>query len=237
MSDLFAAQLIALRTTRTAIWIVGLLAGYVVLSAWAPALFVGRQHASHTVLEGTGGLSVTIGYVVGGVLTAAQYRHGLARALLLVRPSRLALHGAQLATAALLGVVLGVLDAGLGVIAQASTGQLDLSAGETILVAAGVVATTTAATVIGAAVGTITRSLPVAVAAPLLWIYVVEPLIAQVSYPVYTALPGGMREALLRHTSAHHHIPAQVTGLTIAAGWCLIFAVVSSAVLATRDID
>lgn len=237
MSDLFAAQLIALRTTRTAIWIVGVLAGYVVLSGWAPALLIGRQHAPHTMLEGTGALSVTIGYLAGGVLTAAQYRHGLARALLLARPSRTALHAAQLGTAALVGVTLGAIDATLGVAAQASSGQLNLPAGETILVATGMLAATTAATIIGATIGTLTRSLSLAVAAPLLWIYVVEPLIAQLSYPLYTVLPGGIREALLRHTSPHHHIPAQPVGLAIAVGWCLAFAVAAAVVLANRDVD
>jgi ABC-2 type transport system permease protein len=237
MGDLLAAQVIALRTTRTAIWIAGVLAGYVVLSAWAPALFVGGQHAPHTMLEATGGLSVTIGYLAGGVLTAGQYRHGLARALLLARPSRTAVHAAHLGTATLAGAVLGVLDAGLGVAAQASSGQLNLPTSETLRVAAGVVAATTAATIIGAAIGTITRSLPLAVAAPLLWIYVVEPLIAQVSYPLYTVLPGGVREALLRHTSPHHHIPGQLTGLAIAAAWCLTFAATSGIILARRDIE
>ena len=96
-----------------------------------------------------------------------------------VRPSRTALHAAQLGTAALVGVTLGAIDATLGLAAQASSGQLNLPVGETILVATGILVATTVATMIGATIGTITRSLPLAVAAPLLWIYVVEPLIAQ----------------------------------------------------------
>src|SRR5262249_23904367 len=116
-----------------------------------------------------------------------------------------------------------------------------------MLVATGMLVATTAATVIGAAIGTITRSLPVAVAVPVLWIDIVEPLIAQVSYPLYMALPGGIREALLRHTSLHHHtcsqpaslhhhISSQPVGLAIAAGWCLAFAA-ASRILANRDVD
>jgi hypothetical protein len=52
---------------------------------------------------------------------------------------------------------------------------------------------------------------------PLLWIYVAEPFIAQQSYHIYSSLPGGLREALLHHTSAHHHIPSAATGAATLA--------------------
>jgi hypothetical protein len=147
------------------------------------------------------------------------------------------LNAAQLATAALVGLILGVIDAALGVAAQAVSGQLDLPTGETALVAVGILIATTAAAVIGASIGTITASPALAAAGPLLWMYLAEPLIAQVSYPLYVVLPGGMREALLRHSSPHHHIPTQPIGLAIAAAWCLAFATAATLVLSRRDID
>src|SRR5262249_51455127 len=71
--------------------------------------------------------------------------------------------------------------------------------------------------VLGAALGTLAANQPLAIASALLWIYVAEPFIAAQSYHIYSSLPGGLREALLHHTSAHHHIPSAATGAATLA--------------------
>jgi hypothetical protein len=50
-----------------------------------------------------------------------------------------------------------------------------------------------------------------------LWSHALEPFISTLSYNLYIYLPGGERESLVRHVSAHHHIPpTRVNGLILA---------------------
>jgi len=73
--------------------------------------------------------------------------------------------------------------------------------------------------VLGLALGVLIPNQIGAASTGLLYTLVAEPLISKQSYEVYLKLPGGAREALVRHTSASHHIPAQPVGLiTWASG-------------------
>jgi hypothetical protein len=71
---------------------------------------------------------------------------------------------------------------------------------------------------LGAAVGLLLRNPALAACVIVLWSYAVEPFISTLSYRVYRYLPGGAREALVRHVSAHHHVPPPQLGGLILAG-------------------
>jgi hypothetical protein len=235
LDALVAGELLAVRTTRAAGRIVAALAGFLLLTGWAPTLLVGAQHAPHTLSEGSATIGITVALLVGVHQTAGDLQHGMTRTLALVTPSRARVHLAQLVTAALLGAVIGTLTAALGTLIQAVLGTLDLPAADVVRVAAGTLIASTLYAASGAAAGLLARGQALGTALVLLWTYLAEPFVARLSYTAYTLLPGGAREALLRHASAHHHIPSMPTGTLLLLAFTLLVAAI--AIATTRRVD
>jgi hypothetical protein len=210
MGSLLAAEVLKLRTSRvTALLVMAAAAAAAVLIA-SPAVLVGAAHDSHTAVEGVAALVASLSLILGVHGVAGDIERGLVRAALLVAPRRRRLLAAKLGVLAIAGAGLGAACVLLAELLQALTTPAAAPHALQIVVGGSVLSAGYA--VLGAALGTLAANQPLAIGSALLWIYVAEPFIAQLSYHAYNYLPGGLREALLHHTSAHHHIPSAATG-------------------------
>src|SRR5262249_11873887 len=150
--------------------------------------------------------------------TAGDLQNGMSRALLLVEPRRLRLLGAQLVVGLGLGAAVGAAAALLADGTQAALGRLDLAGTTIISIGLGTAVAAALSGLLGAAVGVVLRNAPLAASVVVLWSYALEPFISTLSYNVYVYLPGGARESLVQHVSAHHNIPPPLIGGLILAG-------------------
>jgi hypothetical protein len=215
MGSLLAAEVLKLRTSRvTALLVLAAAAAAAVLIA-SPAVLVGASRDSHTALEGVAALVATLSLILGVHAAAGDMEHGLVRAGLLIAPRRERLLAAKLGVLAITGACLGAACVLLAELLQALTTAAATPHAVQVVVGGSVLSAGYA--VLGTALGTLAAGQPLAIGGALLWIYVAEPFIAQQSYHVYSYLPGGLREALLHHTSAHHHIPSAATGAATLA--------------------
>ena len=119
---------------------------------------------------------------------------------------------------------------------QAVLGRLDLPAASLASVGLGTAVTASLCGLLGAAAGVILRNPALAACVIVLWSYALEPFISTFSYRVYIYLPGGARESLVRHVSAHHYIPPPVAGGLILAGWASAAALAAVLTFTRRDV-
>ncbi|HKA10596.1 MAG TPA: hypothetical protein VKI99_09015 [Candidatus Dormibacteraeota bacterium] len=237
MTHLLSAQARIVATTRIALPGVVAMAAFVVLTGLAPAVLFGQHRDSHTVLEGSATVAVVAAMLLGALQTAGDLQNGMIRALLLVEPRRLRLLAAQLLVSLGLGAAVGAAAALLADSTQAALGRLDLPAATVISIGLGTTVAASLCGLIGAAVGVVVRNAPLAACVVVLWSYALEPFISTLSYNVYIYLPGGARESLVQHVSAHSYIPPPLIGGLILAGIASAAAVLAALTLSRQDID
>jgi ABC-2 type transport system permease protein len=223
MKRLILAELLKLRTTRTAaLFMLGVVA-VVTLSVTAPSALVGKKQDPHTVVEGAAALALTLTLLLGIAVSAGDEQQGGLVNTLLVAPGRSRLVIAKALAAACAGVLLGLVAAALslGLELVDPSGAVRLSTAEMLWTGVGIVVASPLFAMFGVGFGLIVRSQALAIGAILVWLLAAEQLISQLSYPTYTWLLGGASEALLRHVSSSHHIPPMwVGGLVLAAYAC-----------------
>jgi len=212
------------------------MAAFVVLTGLAPALLFGQHRDTHTVLEGTATVAVVTAMLLGALQTAGDLQNGMSRALLLVEPRRLRLLGAQMLVCLGLGAAVGWAAALLADGTQAALGRLDLPATTIISIGLGTTVAAALGGLLGAAVGVLLRNAAFAASVVVLWSYALEPFISTLSYNVYIYLPGGARESLVQHVSAHHYIPPPLIGGLILAGIASAVALVAALTFSRQDI-
>lgn len=230
MRRVVAAELLKLRTTRTGRLFLLAVVALVTISVTAPSVLVGGKHDPHTVVEGAASLALTLTLLLGITMSAGDEQQGGVVNSLLVAPQRARLVVAKVVAAvaigALFATIAAILSIGLEILIP--SGAAPLSAEEALLTAGGIMAAGPLFAMLGIGVGTILRSQALAVGASVLWLYVGELFVSQLSYPAYTWLPGGAREALVRHVSATHAIlPMWMGGLVLTMyglGTCAIGA-------------
>jgi len=238
MKRLIGAELLKLRTTRTGgLFLLGVVV-VVALSVTAPSALVGRKADPHTVVEGAAALTLTLTLLLGIAMSAGDEQQGGLVNTLLVAPGRVRLVVAKGAAAATIGAVFALIAAllSLGLEFVFPSGATRLATQEAILVGVGIVLAGPLFAVLGVGVGTILRSQPLAVGVSPVWLYAAEQFISQLSYPAYTWLPGGAREALLRHVSVTHHIPSMWVGALLLAIYSLGACAIGAVALQRRDL-
>jgi hypothetical protein len=141
---------------------------------------------------------------------------------------------AAMAVGALFATITAVLSIGIELVFPAHAAPI--STLEAILTAVGIVVAGPLFAMLGIGAGTILRSQPLAVGASLVWLYVGELFVSQLSYPAYTWLPGGAREALVRHVSATHVIPPMWVGGLVLAVYGLGACAIGAGLLRKRDL-
>jgi hypothetical protein len=115
---------------------------------------------------------------------------------------------------------------------QAALGRLDLPATTVVSIGVGTAVAAALGGLLGAALGVLLRNTALAAGVIVLWSYALEPFVSTLSYNVYIYLPGGARESLVQHVSAHHSIPPPLVGglilLAIGAAGALVAALTFS---------
>jgi len=236
MTHVLSAQARVVATTTIALPGLIAMAAFVVLTGLAPGVVFGQHRDPHTVLEGTATVAVVTAMLLGALQTAGDLQNGMSRALLMVEPRRLRLLGAQLLVSLGLGAVVGAAAALLADSTQAALGRLDLSATTIISIGLGTTVAASLCGLLGAAVGVVLRNAPLAACVVVLWSYALEPFISTLSYNLYIYLPGGARESLVQHVSAHHYIPPPVIGGLILTGIASAAALVAALTFSRKDI-
>ena len=236
MTHVLRAQARIVATTKIASAGVLAMAAFVVLTSLTPAVLFGQHRDPHTVLEGTATVAAVTAMLLGALQTAGDLNNGMTRALLLAESRRLRVLGAQLLVSLGLGAGVGAAAALLADSTQAVLGRLHLPAASLVSVGLGTVVTASLCGLLGAAAGVVRRNPALAACVIVLWSYALEPFISTLSYRVYIYLPGGARESLVRHVSAHHHIPPPVAGSLILAGWASAAALAAALTFTRRDV-
>lgn len=229
------AQLIKTVRTRGVVLLLAVVAASTALATLAPALVVGRKGTSHTTIEAAITLGVAVAYLLGVGMSAGDLQHGMTRTLLLIEPRRNYYLSACLVSTAIVGAALGSLAAGT-VIASRPLVGVGTPLQEGFLTVLGGAAAGAGYAVMGLAVGVLVANQIGAASIGLLYTLVAEPLISQQSYGIYLKLPGGAREALVRHASVTQHIPTQPVGLLTLCIWAAVLFVVAAVVYQRRDI-
>jgi len=196
----------------------------------------GHHQDPHTVLEGAATIAAVTAMLLGALQTAGDLNNGMSRALLLVEPRRLRVLGTQLLISLSLGAGVGTAAALLADTSQAVLGRLDLPAASIVTVGLGTTAAAALCGLLGAAAGVLLRNAALAACVIVLWSYAAEPFISTLSYSLYTYLPGGARESLVRHVSAHHHLPPPLAGGLILAGYAIAAALAAALTFTRRDL-
>jgi hypothetical protein len=188
------------------------------------------------VLEGSATVAAVTAMLLGALQTAGDLNNGMTRAVLLAEPRRLRVLGAQLLVSLGLGAGVGAAAALLADSTQAALGRLDLPAASLVSVGLGTAVTASLCGLLGAAAGVVLRNPALAACVIVLWSYALEPFISTLSYRVHIYLPGGARESLVRHVSAHHYIPPPLAGGLILAGWASAAALAAALTFTRRDV-
>ena len=236
MTHVLRAQARIVATTKIASAGVLAMAAFVVLTSLTPAVLFGQHRDPHTVLEGTATVAAVTAMLLGALQTAGDLNNGMTRALLLAESRRLRVLGAQLLVSLGLGAGVGAAAALLADSTQAVLGRLHLPAASLVSVGLGTVVTASLCGLLGAAAGVVLRNPALAACVIVLWSYALEPFISTLSYRVYIYLPGGARESLVRHVSAHHYIPPPVAGGLILAGFASAAAMAAALTFTRRDV-
>jgi hypothetical protein len=248
VSQLIRAELLKLRTTRAAFWmLVGLpvLVVISIASSVANANRVGGSLSLHTV-EGvrnvlsaasSGGLLV---FILGIVAMTGEYRHQTVTQTFLVTPSRERVVAAKLFTYALVGllsaIAAGALTLAIGLPWLASEGVHPRAVQDVVLVLAGATAATVLFGALGVAVGALLRNQTVAIVLSLGWALVLESLFVGLLPGVGRWFPGGAAAALSSaRVGAGDLLPMWGAALALAA-YVAAFAAAGTHAVMRRDV-
>ena len=242
MSQLIAAELLKLRTTRSSIGLAIatlLVVGFLVVLTLALTSRLGGEDGIRSLLStaGAGGLLIM---VLGVVASAGEYRHGTIAATLLVAPDRLRVMTAKVIASIAVGAGIGIAAAALtAAIAlpwlSARGAALTLSTGEVIGQFAGGVLYNGLAAPLGVAIGALLRNQIAAVVLVMVVLFVVDPTLSVLieDYAEYslTGLSVAMAGA---QDAADELLPVWAAAL-IWGGYTL--AVIAAATIALRRRD
>jgi ABC-2 type transport system permease protein len=241
MTDAIAAELLKLRTTRTAIGfliaITVLTLGFLAITASQTDFF--DKADVEDGLAGTGILSFLL-LVLGAVGAAGEHRHGTITPSLLAVPDRTRLVAAKVVAYGLAGIVLGA--AAMAVTAAVGIPWMsardapvdELAAGDYARIIGGGIATAALMGAIGAGIGSIVPNQVAAVVGALLYLLVAEPVIAAVWPEVGAYLIGGAAGAL-SSAEFEESLEWWQGGLVLLA-WAFLLAAIGAVLAARRDV-
>ncbi len=233
---LLRAQIRIVFTTQVAIPAGLAVVAYVLITGLSPVVLFGQHLSPHTVLEGSATIAVVSSMLIGALQTSGDIQNGMTRALLLVRPARIQLVAVQLAIGLCMGLALGAIAGTLTDTTQSLLGRLTLPTSDVVSVGAGTVFASTLAGGVGAALGVALGDPALAGLTVVVWSYALEPFISSLSYSIYVYLPGGARESLVQHVSAHHYVPPPAIGGVILLVETAVLAAVAALIFARRDV-
>jgi ABC-2 type transport system permease protein len=195
MSALVASELLKLRTTRTAFW---LIAAMLVLVTAATVLTIiatrfeeagfdaGSEDSMRSFASNAGNVDIFV-LVLGILGFAGEYRHGTISSTFLVAPRRLRVVASKLIAYALAGLTLGIVAVAVALaipLAWLAVEGIDvrISTGDLFVLALGTVLATACTGAFGTAFAAIFRNQVGAIVAALVLLFVVEPVLSLVLF-------------------------------------------------------
>jgi len=229
VTDLLAAELLKLRTTRTT-W--ALLAATVAVSALAvaSAVIVGADSATLD-LESDRGVRAVLNVSANGaifvlalgiIISAGEYRQGTATDTFLTTPRRWRVIAAKLTVATLAGVAFGALAVGVSIAVANVSYRLEgytfpLGSSEGWSTLAGAVLYAALFGALGAATGSLVRNQVAAIVGWLAWLFVVEHIAVGFLPDLGRWLPAAAGQALVR--APNQELLAQPTAAVVLAAY------------------
>jgi ABC-2 type transport system permease protein len=243
VTALVSAELLKLRTTRTAI-------GFLIATVLLTLLFQGVTFATEDIrtaddLRQTiagAGMAALLLLILGIVATTGEYRHRTITGSLLVTPDRrrllLSKTLAYMLTGAFLGLVAMIVAIGVGLIWLGIRDQpTDLiSAGDYAVMALRGIAATAISGAIGVAIGAIVRNQVLAVVGLLVYLFVVEGLVSLVSDDVYDFMIGQTQASLLGTGQVGDEWLAPGIAGLVYLGWAVLLLVIGALLEERRDV-
>lgn len=237
MRRLISSELLKLRSTRTAVALIGSVVGLVVLIGLIATITADfEQDEVQTVdLLGIAGFAQVFALILGILAVTTEFRHGTVTPTLIIAPDRVRLVLAKLVAHVLAGLILGVLAVGLTtaiVLIGLSSRDIDtgLTTEEITEVVVGLILATALWAALGVGLGALVRNQVGAIVGALGWTLLVENLLAIIP----TVGDWVQKYGLNGVTNALSNIESEVTGdvLSQAAGGALLVAYTAVFVIA-----
>jgi ABC-2 type transport system permease protein len=246
MTTLIRAELSKLGTLRSFWWTVAATLAFVPVSV-AIAMHGGANNAPLASAEGfrnviaaasSGGVLMLI---IGILMMAGEFRHNTIASTLLITPDRKRVVGAKLAASGIVGILVGIvaslltLAVALPWLAERNI-ALGAHAGDILVVLAGGIAATALGALLGVGLGAVMTNQTLAVTATLVWVLVVENLLANFAPGIGRFFPGGAASALSSVAPpSGDALPFWIAGL-LFAGYALVAAEAGARLVVRRDI-
>jgi ABC-2 type transport system permease protein len=242
VTALVSAELLKLRTTRTAI-------GFLIATVLLTLLFQGATFATTDIrtagdlreaVAGAGGAALLL-LLLGIVATTGEYRHRTITGSLLVTPDRRRFLASKMlayvVTGAVLGLVAMVVTIVVGLIWLGARDQPTglISFGDYLVMVGRGVAATAISGAIGVAIGAIVRNQVLAVVGLLVYLFMIEGLVSLASESVYDALIGQTQAALGGSGQVGDAYSPAISGL-IFLGWALLLGALGAFLEQRRDV-
>jgi hypothetical protein len=239
MSRLLAGELIKVRTTRTAL---GFGAASLLLALAATLIpILGSDLTSadqkREALNFGGGLGIVL-LLFGAVGATGEFRHRTLAPAVLIAPDRfrlvLARLGAYSLAALLFGLLIAAVTLGLGAALLGGEPGVALTGGDYLKLGAGGVIAVVLAAAIGVGVGTLVRNQVAAVIGTLVWLSILEPLLAVIDdrWRTYT-----LGDTLNRVGLGGNHDMSWAPSIAVLVGWAVVWCGVGALVDRRRDVE
>lgn len=241
MRNLVSAELLKLRTTRTAFGFlvaIVLLSLAVTITTLAVSSFTDKEDVV-SVLSGAG-FAAGLLLVLGIVGTTGEFRHNTITPSLLATPERWRLVVAKLIAYLIAGAVLGAAAIvvtfiiGIPWLLAKDAPLESLGAGDYLGIAARGIALAALSGAIGVAIGSIVRNQVAAVVGTLIYLFVLEPLVTLASSEVASYTIGGAQGAL-GEAGMDDELAPVLAGLVLGA-WAAVLAAIGITVEQNRDV-
>ncbi|WP_024286191.1 ABC transporter permease subunit [Cellulomonas sp. KRMCY2] len=245
MNRLIRAELHKLRTTRSTWWLllaqiglVALLVTGAVLSSAITEVALETPEGLRTALS-HGGVPALLALIVGITAIAGEYRQGTIAGTFLVTPKRSRVVAAKLVAFGSVGLVSGLLSAGMTLAATAAwMAARDVAFEPTsrvvILALVGIVLWNVLYALMGVALGGLLRAVPTAIGISVVWLMLVENAVVALAPDVARWLPATAAAGLVG-SPAPDLLSRTAGGLALAA-WTLALVVLAARVTDRRDV-
>jgi len=245
MRALISSEVLKIRTTRTARWLLlaaAILAAVatagLVLSADSRGLDLNTATGVRTVMHGasTGSMLVLVLGIIG---MAGEFRAGTIIDTLLTTPRRARLIAAKLLVYAGAGLVFGLASATVTVgagrhLMESQGATLDLTRSEVWLTLVGTISWSVLYGAMGVAIGALVRNQAAAIVGALAWIFVVEQLVIGVMSGLGKWLPASAAAALGR--APEKGLLGMAAGAAVLLGYAAVLALAATRLTMRRDV-
>jgi len=245
VTRLVSSELLKLRSTRTALALIGSVVGLVVLIGLIATLTVPPEEVVTVDLLGIAGFAQVFALILGILAVTTEFRHGTVTPTVIVAPNRVRLVLAKLVAHVLAGLLLGALAVGLCtliVLVGLSSRDIDTGVGgdEVTKVVVGLVLATALWAALGVGFGALVRNQVGAIVGAIGWTLVVENLLTIIpTFGEWVQKYGvnGATNALSGIESEFTgDVLSQLQGGLLLTAYALVFLVAGTLVLRRRDI-